>query len=223
MLELLPACPTSRPLRVLCLGAHCDDIEIGCGGTLIRLSSLPGQLHIQFIIFSGEGQREQEARDSARVLLEDAASWDIEVLGFRDGFFPEQWGEIKEFFETLKRDPAPDLIFTHRRLDRHQDHRTVADLTWNTFRDHLILEYEVPKYEGDLGQPNLYVPLEDSVARQKADHVTHSFPTQQRRSWFDPRTFLGLTRLRGLECRADHGHAEAFHLEKAVFALSEES
>lgn len=214
MLALVPGRASSEELRVLCLGAHSDDVEIGAGGTLLRLASRPGDLDVRWIVFSGDGEREREARESAGRLLEEAASLDVDVLGFRDGFFPGQWPEIKEAFEELKGEPEPDLVFTHRREDRHQDHRTVSELTWNTFRDHLILEYEIPKYEGDLGTPNTYVPLSAETSRRKADHLVEAFPSQRRKSWFDEETFLGLSRLRGVECGAEEGHAEAFHGSK---------
>lgn len=219
MLELLPGRDPSEGLRVLCLGAHPDDIEIGCAGTLMRLAGRPGALDVRWRVFSGDGEREAEARESARRLLDGAASLDVDVLGFRDGFFPDRWGEIKAAFEVLKDGPPPDLVLTHHGRDRHQDHRAVSELTWNTFRDHLILEYEVPKWDGDLGRPNVYVPLGRERARRKARHLVEAFPSQRGKAWFDEETFLGLSRLRGVECGADGGHAEAFHGRKAVLGV----
>lgn len=219
MLGLLPNRPASKGLRVLCLGAHSDDVEIGCAGTLLRLRDELSDLELRWVVFSGGGEREKEARGSARRLVGDSPSTELEVLGFRDGFFPDQWAEIKEAFEELKSGPTPDLILTHHRDDRHQDHRVVSELTWNTFRDHLILEYEVPKWDGDLGQPNLYVPLGRETARRKARHLVEAFPSQRDRPWFDEETFLGLMRLRGVECDPADGYAEAFHARKAVVEL----
>lgn len=204
---------------MLCLGAHSDDVEIGCGGTLMRLRSRPGDLHVRWVVFSGRGDRAEEAGASARRLLDGIASLELDVLDFRDGFFPDQWGEVKEAFEGLKGEPSPDLVFTHHGDDRHQDHRVVSELTWNTFRDHLVLEYEVPKWDGDLGRPNVYVPLGREDARRKARHLVEAFPSQRGKAWFDEETFLGLTRLRGVECAAEEGHAEAFHGRKAVLGV----
>lgn len=211
MLGLVPDRDPSEELRVLCLGAHADDVEIGCGGTLLRLASGPADLHVRWVVFSGRGQREREARESADGLLGKAASLEVSVLGYPDRFFPDRWSEIKEAFDALEDEPRPDLVFTHRRQDRHQDHSTVGELTWNTFRDHLILEYEVPKYEGDLGRPNAYVALSAGTARRKAAHLVEAFPSQGEKPWFDEETFLGLSRLRGVECGARESHAEAFH------------
>lgn len=169
------------------------------------------------MVFSAAGERKREARGSVRDLLDGAVtSLEVDVLGFRDGYFPDQWADLKGTLEGLKAEPAPDLILTHHGRDRHQDHRAVSELTWNTFRDHLILEYEIPKWDGDLGQPNLYVPLGRDTARRKARHLTESFPSQRGKPWFDEETFLGLSRLRGVECAAEEGHAEAFHARKAV-------
>lgn len=211
MIGLVPDRDPSEELRVLCLGAHADDVEIGCGGTLLRLASGPSDLHVRWVVFSGGDRREREARDSAAGLLGETASLEVSVLGFPNRFFPDRWAAIKEAFGTLEDGPRPDLVFTHRRRDRHQDHSTVGELTWNTFRDHLILEYEVPKYEGDLGRPNAYVPLSSETARQKAAHLMEAFPSQREKPWFEEETFLGLSRIRGVECGAGASHAEAFH------------
>jgi LmbE family N-acetylglucosaminyl deacetylase len=201
------------PLQVLCVGAHSDDIEIGCGATILDLIARR-RVRMTWIVLSGSGAREREARRSARLFLGKTPS-EVTVGSFRDGFFP-YLPEIKEFFEGLKSRVSPDLVFTHYRHDRHQDHRVVSDLTWNTFRDHLILEYEIPKYDGDLGRPNLFAPTSAAVAKRKTRYLRTAFVTQRDRHWFTEETFLGLMRVRGLESRAAGGYAEAFHLRKAV-------
>jgi LmbE family N-acetylglucosaminyl deacetylase len=199
---------------VLCIGAHCDDIEIGCGGTLLRLlESNPG-LEVHFLVLCSDALRKREALDAARRLLGDASQKHVEILSFRDGFLPWSGGEVKECFESLKRTVQPDLILTHFRGDLHQDHRLASELTWNTFRDHLILEYEIPKYDGDLGAPNLFVPLSESQVARKLEIVLGAFASQRTRRWFDQETFRALLRLRGVECNASH--AEAFHARKLV-------
>jgi LmbE family N-acetylglucosaminyl deacetylase len=205
-----------RPLKLLCLGAHCDDIEIGCGGTILRLlAERPGST-VTWVAFASNPQREREARASAADFLAAAETTEIFVKQFRDGYFPFQGTEIKDFFESTKAAVKPDLILTHRREDRHQDHRTIAELTWNTFRDHLILEYEIPKYEGDLGNPNFFVPISEAVARQKIALILRHYPSQGSRSWFRPENFEAMLRLRAIECNAPEGFAEAFHATKIV-------
>jgi len=206
----------AAPLRLLCLGAHCDDIEIGCGGTILRLlAERPGST-VTWVALASNREREQEARSSAAEFVAGAARSEIVVKSFRDGYFPFQGTEIKDFFEATKATVKPDLILTHHRGDRHQDHRMVAELTWNTFRDHLILEYEIMKYEGDLGLPNLYVPLAAATAQQKIGLILRYFPSQGSRRWFRAENFEALLRLRGLECNAPDGLAEAFHATKMV-------
>lgn len=207
-----------EPLRILCLGAHADDIEIGCGGSLLELIDQHDRIDIEWVVFSACPEREREARRSARAFLSKAYRSRISVKHFRDGFFPHQGGAIKNVFEQLKRELSPDLVFTHYRDDRHQDHRVVADLTWNTFRNHVILEYEIPKYDGDLGAPNCFMPLTKQTCGRKVQHLQGSFDTQQDKDWFRPDTFLGLMRLRGLECRAPDGYAEAFYGRKIVLS-----
>ena len=210
--------PRGRPLRVLCLGAHSDDIEIGCGGTMLNLAA-QRRIDCQWIVFSGAASpREDEARRGARRFLGRGGANRVEVHGFRDGFFPAAFTEIKEQFEALGAGPRPDVIFTHFRLDRHQDHRVISDLTWNTFRSHLVLEYEVPKYDGDLGRPNLYVPLSRAATRAKVRHLLAVFGSQRGRRWFTSDTFDGLLRLRGIEAGAAEGYAEAFHAHKVLWA-----
>jgi LmbE family N-acetylglucosaminyl deacetylase len=207
-----------RPRRLLCLGAHSDDIEIGCGGTVLRLLEMFPELAVRWVVFSGDERRAAEARCAASLFLADAKVADVTVERFHDGFFPYVGGEIKAFFETLKSEPAPDLIFTHQREDRHQDHRLVSELTWNTFRDHAILEYEIPKYDGELGSPNVYVPLDAETRVRKVQYLMRAFGSQRDKRWFSEDTFTGLMRLRGVECAATDGHAEGFHARKLVLA-----
>ena len=197
-------------LSVLCLGAHSDDIEIGVGATLLSLIARGVHLDVHWCVLSGAGERQREAEASAADFLGQAASAKVEVLGFRDLFFPEQAEAIKSWFEKLKQRANPDLIFTHYRDDAHQDHRQVCRLTWNTFRDHCILEYEIPKWDGDLGQPNCYMPVSASALQRKIDLLMLHFGSQRSKQWFDDETFRGLARLRGMECRAPERYAEAF-------------
>jgi LmbE family N-acetylglucosaminyl deacetylase len=197
-------------LSVLCLGAHSDDIEIGVGATLLSMQERGIRLDVHWCVLSGDQQRESEARASAYDFLSSAESAAIEIMAFRDSFFPEQGDAIKSWFTTLKDRVDPDLIFTHRRCDAHQDHRHVCRLTWNTFRDHCILEYEIPKWDGDIGQPNVYVPISARMMKRKVDLLISHFGSQRSKQWFDAETFLGLARLRGMECRAPERYAEAF-------------
>ncbi len=201
---------------VLCLGAHADDIEIGCGGTLSELLKQQAGLDVWWVIFCAEKARAREARASARAFLKGARTQRVLVEDFRNGYFPFQGERIKDFFEKLKRKVQPDLVFTHYREDRHQDHRLVSDLTWNTFRDHFILEYEIPKYDGDLGIPNFYVRLSADVCRRKVKHLCAFFQTQSNKHWFSADTFLSLMRLRGIECASTTKYAEAFYCRKLI-------
>ena len=205
---------SKRALRVLCIGAHCDDIEIGCGATLLRLGD-EHRLHVTWLILCSTPERATEARSSAAAFLKKTRAHHVEIETFRDGFLPAHWAQAKECLESFKAS-ASDLIFTHDLNDRHQDHRIVSELTWNTFRDHLILEYEIPKYDGGLGQPNLYVPITRAVAERKTRHLLQAYPSQTRKRWFSRETFLAAMRLRGVECNAPHGLAEAFHARKLV-------
>ncbi|WP_221930897.1 PIG-L deacetylase family protein [Telmatospirillum sp. J64-1] len=205
------------PKRVLCLGAHCDDIEIGCGGTILRLVEERPEIEIRWIVFSGAGTlREEEARKSAAEFLHALPTKTVEVKGFRNAFFPDQWAEIKQEFERIRKEFEPDLIFTHYRCDHHQDHRVVSELTWNTFRNHLVLEYEIAKYDGDLGNPNLFAPLDRDKAKHKVDALMRHFESQHKREWFTEDTFHAMLRLRGIHANAPSGLAEAFHCRKMV-------
>ncbi len=213
--------PTGRrATRVLCLGAHSDDIEIGCGGTLLKwIDSHEGTLDVTWVVFSAGAARGKEAVASARRFLRGAKSR-IVVRTFRDGFFPYQGTAIKEAFERLKKTVSPDVIFTHYRNDLHQDHRLISELTWNTFRDHLVLEYEVPKYDGDLGAPNLFVHLDDSLCRRKIQNLIGGFPSQRNKAWFTEETFRALMRLRGMESNSPTRFAEAFYCRKLVWGAA---
>jgi LmbE family N-acetylglucosaminyl deacetylase len=211
----LPEDPAA-PLKILCLGAHSDDIEIGCGGTILRLLSHYSNLEVEWVVFSSGRARELEARRSAALFLKQAKRQKVVVKSFRDGFFPYEGAKIKEFFEQLKKGVDPDLIFTHYRVDRHQDHRTISDLTWNTWRRHLVLEYEIPKYDGDLGSPNCFVPLTRQICSRKIKHICNVFQTQSNKEWLTKDTFQGLMRLRGVECAAPDKYAEAFYSRKFV-------
>jgi LmbE family N-acetylglucosaminyl deacetylase len=215
----LPADPAA-PFKILCLGAHSDDIEIGCGGTILQLLSRYPSLEICWVVFSSGRKREREARASAALFLEQAERpKKVIVKGFRDGFFPYQGSRIKEFFEVLKRDVNPDLIFTHYRHDRHQDHRIISDLSWNTWRRHLILEYEVPKYDGDLGSPNCFVPLSEKICARKIKYICEVFQTQANKAWLTEDTFQAILRLRGVECAAPDKYAEAFYCRKLSLGM----
>jgi LmbE family N-acetylglucosaminyl deacetylase len=205
------------PIRhVLCLGAHCDDLEIGCGGTVLKLAEGANAPEVTWVVFSSDPMREAEALRSAETLLRRAPSTRIVIKKFRDGFLPYEGSLVKEAFEELKGTVSPDLVLTHYRKDLHQDHRLISDLTWNTFRDHLILEYEIPKYDGDLGTPNLFVPLDESLCRRKIDTILTSFRSQAGKRWFSEELFRSLLRLRGMECNAPSDYAEAFYCRKLV-------
>ena len=202
-------------LNILCLGAHSDDIEIGCGGTILRLIEQYPACKFHWVVFSAIGVRKAEAQRAAesfagsrleRLLLKD----------FRDGFMPYVGSDVKAVFEELKQTVSPDLILTHNRRDAHQDHRVLSELTWNTFRNHFILEYEIPKYDGDLGQPSVFVPLESEICQTKVRHLMDAFESQRNKSWFEESTFQSLMRLRGMECNSVSGFAEAFYCRKLV-------
>jgi len=200
---------------VLCLGAHCDDIEIGCGGTLMTLVERYPRAHFHWLVFASEPEREAETRAAAARIFGSAARYHVEVLSFKGSYLPYQGAEVKDAIEAARaRLPDPGLVFTHTLQDRHQDHRILAELTWNTFRNHCVLEYEIPKYEGDLGQPNLFVPFGADIAQRKVRMLEECFPSQRSRQWFEAGLFNGLMRLRGVECASPGGYAEAFHARK---------
>lgn len=203
--------------RLLCLGAHCDDIEIGCGGTLLRLLQAHPNSEVSWVVFSSTPERACEAEASAKAFT---AATDgpvsITVHDFRDGYLPQDWAELKDLFEKIKLEFNPDVILTPHTGDAHQDHRTVGELTWNTFRDHVVLEYEIPKYDGDLGRPNWFVPLDAATLAHKIRLLRKHFPSQETRPWFDAETFRSICRLRGLEAGSGERYAEAFHCRKSV-------
>jgi LmbE family N-acetylglucosaminyl deacetylase len=201
---------------ILCLGAHCDDIEIGCGGTLIELRRRHPQLRFVWVVFSGDAIRERETRAAAAALLGAGAKVTVDVYRFRGSYFPYCGADIKDAFEVLRSRVAPDLVLTHYLGDRHQDHRVIAELTWNAFRSHAILEYEIPKYEGDLAQPGFYCPLSPATVDLKVATLMRCFPSQRSHQWFDADLFHGHLRLRGIECNSPTRRAEAFHARKLV-------
>ncbi|MBS0180908.1 MAG: PIG-L family deacetylase [Nitrospira sp.] len=205
-----------RRLNILCLGAHADDIEIGCGGTILKLLQAHPGSRVVWVVLTARGTREKEAMTSAAAFLRKARSTKIITKSFKESYLPYQGKEVKEYFDTLQRVIDPDLIFTHYRHDLHQDHRIVCELTWNTYRRHQILEYEIPKYDGDLGQPNLYVPLTDEVSREKVRLLMEGFATQRSKRWFTEDTFYGLLRIRGIESPEPTKYAEAFYARKVV-------
>lgn len=202
---------------VLCLGAHSDDIEIGCGASILRMIEENPGVHIHWVVFSGGQDRATEARCSGERFLSGAAKTTIEVLDFEDRYFPDQWRLLKREFQRIASSVSPGLVLTHRRDDRHQDHQTISELTWNAFRDHLVFEYEIPKYEGDLGKTNLFLPATDRTVDKKMKILMESFPSQSAKHWFDDELFRSLMRLRGSEC--GHRYAEAFHAHKMVATI----
>ena len=202
--------------EVLCLGAHADDIEIGCGGTLLKLMRSHPGLRVHWVVFSADEVRADESRVSAERFLQEAGGFTLTQHRFRDSYFPYAGEAIKDAFHALANEVSPDLIFTHRRDDAHQDHRVLAELTWCVFRNHAVLEYEIPKYEGDMGRPNLLVQLTEDDAQRKVDHLMSAFPSQLGKPWYTEDTFRALMRLRGLECHAPHRYAEGFYARKLV-------
>ncbi|MDX2205220.1 MAG: PIG-L deacetylase family protein [Hyphomicrobiaceae bacterium] len=213
----MKALDLARPgerLSVLCLGAHSDDIEIGCGATLLGWIERGVRLEVHWAVLSATGQRADEARASAQDFLQGAAASAIELGQFRDGFLPYQGAEVKQWFEGLKSRVAPDVVLCHWRGDAHQDHREISKLVWNSYRNHVVLEYEIPKWDGDLGRPNVFIPATRAAMDRKVELLMRHFGTQRSKDWFTPETFYGLARLRGNECRAPAGYAEAFHVRK---------
>jgi LmbE family N-acetylglucosaminyl deacetylase len=205
--------------QIVAIGSHSDDIEIGCGATLLALTRAQPDVEVTWVVLGAQGVRADEARASAAAFLEAADRSDVIVHGFRDGFFPYVGAEVKDVFEELKARTDPDIIFTHTRHDLHQDHRLVCELTWNTWRDHLIVEYEIPKYDGDLATPNVFVSVPEELAREKADLIVRAFATQGAKHWFDAELFLGLMRVRGMEGRSPSGYAEAFTCRKLALGI----
>ncbi len=203
-------------LKILCLGAHSDDIEIGCGGTILRLLKEYREVSVHWVVFGAEGTRAMEARESAESFLREAKHKTVVIKNYRDGFFPYIGAEIKDSFELLKTEVNPDIIFTHYRHDLHQDHRLICELTWNTFRNHLILEYEIMKYDGDLGNPNYFVHLNEETCAKKMEYIRTCFTTQVNRSWFGDDAFWALLRIRGIESCSPDKYSEAFYCRKII-------
>ena len=216
MLKLALDVKDEQALKVLCLGAHSDDIEIGCGGSLLKLSEQYREMDVYWVVFAAKTKRRKEAEKSARLFLAKAGRREIIIKNFKESFFPYLGGEIKAFFEALKKKISPDIIFTHYRNDLHQDHRLISELTWNTYRDHLILEYEVIKYDGDFGNPNVFVHLDDEICRKKIDILMDCFKTQANRDWFTSDAFFSILRVRGIESKAPERRAEGFYCRKLV-------
>lgn len=219
MLPLSFGSAGQRPRSVLCIGAHCDDIEIGCGATVLRLAQLHPEAEVHWVVLSSSPVRNAEARASAARFLHGVKRHHIEINEFRNSFFPFEGAHIKEYFEELKGKVTPDLVLTHTRNDLHQDHRLTCELTWNTFRDHLILEYEIPKYDGDLGRPNLFIPVTTEQYETKVNNILDCFASQRDKPWFTRDTFMALMRLRGVECNSPSRYAEAFYCRKGVLGL----
>ncbi|MEQ8824551.1 MAG: PIG-L deacetylase family protein [Filomicrobium sp.] len=206
---------TDNVKTILCIGAHSDDIEIGCGGTVLTLLNEQKDIQVHWVVLSAEGSRRDEAQKAADIFLQDAKSKTVEIKNFTDTRFEYQDAlRIKDYFRELSQTVQPDLVFTHRRADVHQDHRFVGELTWQTFRNHMILEYEIPKYEGDLGQPSVFVAIDSELAAKKVATITEVFETQKSKPWFDTETLQSLMRLRGVECQSPSGKAEGFYCRK---------
>jgi LmbE family N-acetylglucosaminyl deacetylase len=216
LLNLSFSSPSNSARRLLCLGAHSDDIEIGCGGTILRWIREDPGLEVYWVVLSSNRERKKEASRSADLFLKGARKKKVFIETFRDGFFPYQGAEIKEYFEVIKKRVSPDIVLTHYRDDRHQDHRLVSDLTWNTFRREPILEYEIPKYDGDLGQPNFFVHLDETVCRKKIKNILDVFKTQAEKHWLSEDTLRAILRLRGVESHAEEKYAEAFYCRKMI-------
>jgi LmbE family N-acetylglucosaminyl deacetylase len=209
--------PLGSARRILCLGAHADDIEIGLGGTLLKVIERRSDLEVWWIVFSAPGRRAAEAQESADDFLSEVKNREIRIGTFRESYFPSEWPAIKDWFEEIKAKFSPDIVFTHYREDRHQDHRVLSDLAWNTFRNHLILEYEILKYDGDLGSPNVFVPISEQLCSRKIELLLKHFKTQATKHWFTSDTFEAMHRIRGVECASTTGRAEGFYCRKLVF------
>lgn len=216
MMGLRFSLPEGRPPRLLFIGAHSDDIEIGCGGTVIELLDKWPEAQVDWVVLSGGPAREREARAAASRLLPASSRHRLRIADFRGSYFPSEVAAIKDHFERLKREVDPDMIFTHAREELHQDHRVTGELTWNTWRNHLILEYEIPKFDGGLGSPSVFMPLSTATVEKKVGMLMEAFPSQHGKPWFTRSTFEALMRLRGVECNASSGFAEAFYCRKLL-------
>ena len=205
--------------KILCLGAHPDDIEIGCGGTILHIIEEIPEAQFYWVVFSGNSERVKEAYQSANMFLAGAKSNNIHIQDYRESYFPFVGAKIKDYFEKIVKEFSPDLIFTHNNNDAHQDHQLISDLTWNTFRDHLILEYEIPKYDGDLGNPNLFINLDNNLVQKKINFILEIFKSQAEKQWFDEETFRSILRIRGIESNSPTKYAEAFYCRKMVIKI----
>ena len=203
--------------KILCLGAHCDDIEIGCGGSILKLIDTMKDISFYWVVFSSDDRRESEAVKSAHDFLRNVKEKNIVIKRFKNSYFPYHWAEIKSYFEQLKLEYSPDIIFTHYGRDFHQDHRLISEFTWNTYRNHFILEYEIPKYDGDLDSPNFYVHLDEAICRKKTKNILKYYSSQNDKDWFTKDTFMSLLRLRGVESKAPNKYAEGFYCRKIVY------
>ncbi len=209
----------SGPRRVLCIGAHCDDIEIGCAGALLQLQKGRTDLTIDWVVLTGDAARQAETRAAMQLLVEPRCRGELDFGGFPDSRLPAVYGPLKDYFGALAARFRPDILFCHERGDAHQDHRMVNEMAWGAFRNHLILEYEIVKWDGGLTTPNFYVPLDPEVIDRKIDALMQTYGTQRSKDWFTPDTFRAMSRLRGIECRAPSGHAEGFTTRKMVLPL----
>ncbi|PPC88178.1 MAG: PIG-L domain-containing protein [Hyphomicrobium sp.] len=217
-MKALPIATTGAPLSILAIGAHSDDIEIGAGGTLLSWLAGASPIDVDWCVLSANGPRNDEARASADAILKKARTRKLHLMNYKDGYFPAEYMSLKNFFQQLKDSVAPDIVLTHHATDAHQDHRLIAELTTNTFRNHLVLGYEIPKWDGDLSRPNMYFALSERALAIKIEHLMNHFATQRSKDWFDDETFRGLARLRGMECRAPENYAEAFHVNKILIS-----
>src|SRR6267143_3480026 len=216
MLNLALRRQSDEAVKILCLGAHCDDIEIGCGGTILKLLEQYKRASVYWVVFSSDERRAEEARESANMFLSQAESKSIVIKKFTTSFFPYVGMDIKLYFERLKQEVSPDVVFTHYRNDLHQHHRLISELTWNAFRNHFVLEYEIPKYDGDLGSPNFFVGLDETTSQRKIQKILDCFASQRNRPWFTEETFRALLRIRGIESNVSGSYAEAFYCRKIV-------
>jgi len=219
MIEIPLKNKSEKHLKILCFGAHCDDIEIGCGGTLLSILENERTTEVNWIVLSSNQTRKREANSSANLFLNGARRKNVEINKFRNGYFPYIGKDIKYYFEKLKNRISPDIIFTHYRNDMHQDHRIVSELTWNTFRNHFILEYEILKYDGDLGAPIVFVPLEQKLYMKKIKIILGAFKSQSEKDWFNEENFLSIMRIRGMECHSITKYAEAFYCRKILLGI----
>ena len=218
MLNLALGKGTDETVKILCLGAHSDDIEIGCGGTILKLLEQYKRASVYWVVFSSDERRAEEARESANMFLSQAESKSIVIKKFTTSFFPYVGMDIKLYFERLKQEVSPDVVFTHYRNDLHQDHRVISELTWNAFRNHFVLEYEIPKYDGDFGVPNSFVHLDQPTVGNKINFIMENFRSQRDKQWFDEETFRAVLRLRGMESNSPSKYAEAFYCRKMVWS-----